>query len=149
MGTRMICLYRDINSRTAYVQSLPPCCLDAHSPCPLQAIQKNQGLLDGVPTFKFQVLVLQIRPCLLHAPRLRQQIRLSLAVLACVAAGKRPGSRNLGSLSSGVSAGLKSLEKLDNRFGSKIFVVVVVDLNHGGIDTGAEALDLDKGEQAV
>ena len=47
------------------------------------------------------------------------------------------------------SAVLEGLEQLHGSFWGQIFVVLVVDLDHGGVDAGAEALDFDEGEEAV
>lgn len=38
---------------------------------------------------------------------------------------------------------------MDGGLGGEILVVVVIDLDHGGVDAGAEALDLEEGEEAV
>lgn len=90
---------------------------------------------------------LQVCPRLLDAPRLIQQVRLPVAVLARLPAAE--GSRG-GDLGIGVGGGLlESREELLDGLGGEVLVVVVVDLDHGGVDAGAEALDLDEGEEAV
>lgn len=58
------------------------------------------------------------------------------------------GGRNL-AVTTGGSGGAQGADKLDGGLGGKVLVVVVVDLNHGGVDAGAEALDLNKCEKAV
>ena len=77
---------------------------------------------------------------------------MALAVLASLssAQGSRSGDLDVLCCSTGgLGAGLKSLEKLDGGFGGQVLVVVVVDLDHGGVDAGTEALDLDEGEETV
>lgn len=91
--------------------------------------------------------MLQIRPRLLGAPRLAEQVRLALAVLTRIPARQGPG---LGEGLRGVlSVSLETLEKVDDGLGCEVLVVVVVDLNHGGVDAGTQALDLDEGEESV
>ena len=46
-------------------------------------------------------------------------------------------------------AGLQVVEDLMSVGDGEVFVVVVVDLDHGGVDAGAEALDLADGEELV
>ena len=95
---------------------------------------------------------LQIRPRLLDAPRVLGEVRLALAVLASLASTQRSGSGDLDVLrggAGGLGAGLEGLEELDRCLGGEVLVVVVVDLDHGGVDAGAEALDFDEGEEAV
>lgn len=97
-----------------------------------------------------QFAVLQIRPRLLHAPRLGRQIRLPLAVFTRVAAAEGPGGGDLDTRGGGLGGGgLEGLEEFDSGLGGQILVVVVVDLDHGGVDAGAEAFDLDEGEETV
>lgn len=93
----------------------------------------------------FSLLNLQIGPRRLGAPGLGCQVRLARAVLAGLAAAEGP---SLGGLAGG-GAVLEVLEQLGDRLGRQVLVVVVVDLDHGGVDAGAQALDLDKGEEAV
>jgi hypothetical protein len=44
---------------------------------------------------------------------------------------------------------LQCIQEGDGRFVGQVFVVVVVDLNHGGVRARAEALDFGHGEKAV
>lgn len=44
---------------------------------------------------------------------------------------------------------LQGFEEPDSGFRGQVFVVVVVDLDHGGVDAGAEALDFGEGEEFV
>lgn len=67
------------------------------------------------------------------------------AVLTGVASAQRAGGGNLaggGGVLEGSQDGLDGL-------GGQVFVVVVVDLDHGGVDAGAEALDFDVCEETV
>jgi hypothetical protein len=95
--------------------------------------------------------LLQIRSRLLNAPGLPCKIRLASAVLARIAAAQRAGARDLlgGGAACGRSTLLEGREELDGGLGGEVLVVVVVDLDHGGVDAGAEALDLDEGEEAI
>lgn len=96
--------------------------------------------------------LLQIRPCLLDTPWLLRQVRLPLAVLASLPSTQRAGSRHLDVLRSSagcLGAGLEGSEELDSRFGGQVLVVVVVDLDHGSVDAGTEAFDLDESEETV
>lgn len=65
-----------------------------------------------------------------------------------MAAGEGTSGRNL-AITTGGSGGAQGADKLDGGLRGKILVVVVVDLNHGSVNAGAEALDLDKCEEAV
>lgn len=79
------------------------------------------------------------------------QVGETSAVLAGIAAAQWAGSRDLGGgTGAGGGSGLLqgSEESLDG-LGGQVLVVVVVDLDHGGIDAGAQALDLNVGEEAV
>lgn len=95
---------------------------------------------------------LQVRPRLLDTPRLIHQIRLPRAVLAGIPPRQGTG---LGQLllvdlaRRGVDAGLERLEQLHRGLGGQVLVVLVVDLDHGRVDAGAQALDFDEGEKAV
>lgn len=104
----------------------------------------------SIATQKYPLNNLQVRSRLLNSPRLIQQVRLSSTVLACVSASEGAGLGNVdgGGIGSG-GAVLESLEKLNGGFGGQILVVVVVDLDHGGVDAGAEAFDLEEGEETV
>lgn len=90
-------------------------------------------------------IVLQIGSRRLGAPGFGRQVGEAGRVLAGVAAGERA---SLGDLAGG-GAGLEVLEQLDDRLGGQVLVVVVVDLDHGGVDAGTETLDLDEGEETV
>lgn len=101
---------------------------------------------------------LQVRPRLLDTPRLIVQIRLAGAVLAGLPAAQgarrrhflrvRGGRRRASG--GGAGAGLlQGRQQLLGRLGRQVLVVVVVDLDHGRVDAGAQALHLDEGEQAV
>lgn len=96
--------------------------------------------------------LLQIRPELLNTPRLLGKVCLSLAVLARLSSAQGSGAGDLDVLRSGagrLGAGLESREELDGGLGGQVLVVVIVDLDHGRVDAGAEALDLDESEEAV
>lgn len=69
------------------------------------------------------------------------------AVLAGVTAREGSGGRRLNG--GRVGALLEALEELADGVGGQILVVFVVDLDHGGVDAGAEAFDLDEGEETV
>ena len=79
------------------------------------------------------------------------QVRESGAVLAGVSAAQGAGGGHLDRLAGFKSTRgfLESGEKSLDGFGGEIFVVVVVDLDHGGIDTGTQAFDLDESEQTI
>lgn len=79
------------------------------------------------------------------------QIRQASAVLARLSAAERAGRWHLDGLSGFGSKSrlLQSLQERDDRLGSQVLVVVVVDLHHGGIDASTKALDLDESEQIV
>lgn len=72
---------------------------------------------------------------------------MASAVLAGVAA--REGSRGRWLDGGGVGALFEALEELADSLGSQVLVVFVVDLDHGGVDAGTEAFDLDEGEETV
>ena len=74
---------------------------------------------------------------------------MSSAVLACLSAGERAGSGHLDIAGGRGSALLERLEELNGGLGGKVFVVVVVDLDHGGVDASSETLHLDEGEESV
>ena len=87
----------------------------------------------------------------LRVPHRVLQVCQSSAVLTGVSSTHWARRRNLDGLS-GVSGSRGLLEcgeeSLDG-LGSKVLVVVVVDLDHRGVDTGAQALDLDQGEESI
>lgn len=89
---------------------------------------------------------LQIRPRDLSTVGLAQQRRLAGAVLARLAAGH--GAR-LGDLADVAGALPQRGQQALGGLGRQVLVVVVVDLHHGRVDAGAEALDLDEGEEPV
>lgn len=91
---------------------------------------------------------LQIRSRFLDAPRLVHQVRLSGTVLACLSAAQRPRRGDL-DVGAGAGARLQGLDELSGSLGCEVFVVVVVDLDHGGVDAGSEAFNLDEGEEPV
>lgn len=68
------------------------------------------------------------------------------AVLAGAASAQRAGFGSLGTGSGGLLE--CGEEGLDGLWG-QILVIVVVDLDHGGVDAGSQAFDLDVGEEAV
>lgn len=68
------------------------------------------------------------------------------AVLAGAAPAQRAGG---GCLGTGGGRLLKRGEQGLDGLGGQVLVVVVVDLDHGGVDTGTQALDLDVGEETV
>lgn len=79
------------------------------------------------------------------------QVGETSAVLAGIASAQRARGRNLGGgTGAGSGRGLLqgSEEGLDG-LGGQVLVVVVVDLDHRGVDAGAKALDLNVGEEAV
>jgi len=58
-------------------------------------------------------------------------------------------TRRLPAHASDLVGGLQRFEELDGGFRGQVFVVVVVDLDHGGVDAGAEAFDFGEGEETV
>lgn len=68
------------------------------------------------------------------------------AVLAGVAAGHWA---RLGELGAGGGGFLERGEEGLDRLRGQVLVVVVVDLDHGGVDASTQALDLDVGEEAI
>lgn len=75
------------------------------------------------------------------------QVGQTSAVLASVTATQRSGGWDLGAGSGGglLECGQKGL----NGLGGQVLVVVIVDLDHGGVDTGTQALNLDVGKEPV
>lgn len=62
----------------------------------------------------------------------------------------RAGGGNLDGLAGGGSGGLFQGGKEGlGRLGGKVLEVVIVDLNHGGVDTGAQTLNLGESEETV
>lgn len=106
----------------------------------------HTSLLFSIPLGSKQERNLQIIPCFLNTPWLARQIRQPGAVFACISPTERA---RLGSLAHVRQTLLERREQGLDGLGSQILVVLVVDLNHGRIDAGAEALDLDKCEEAV
>lgn len=82
--------------------------------------------------------------------RLRQ-IRNAGTVLAALSLCQRARRGHLDGLAAGAGRGgfFQGGQKRLGRLGGEVLEVVVVDLEHGGVDAGAEALDLDEGEEAV
>lgn len=96
------------------------------------------------------VIILQVRPCGLGSPGLRVKACLTSTVLTCVSAAQRTRLGDADSRGVGSSGpGPKRLEEVLHGGGGEILVVVVVDLNHGGVHAGTEALDLENGEETV
>lgn len=48
-----------------------------------------------------------------------------------------------------LGGGLQGFQEGDDGFGGEVLVEVVVDLDHGCVDAGAETFDFDEGEEAV
>lgn len=68
------------------------------------------------------------------------------AVLAGAASGQWA---RLGGLGAGGGGFLERGEESLDRLRGQVLVVVVVDLDHGGVDASTQAFDLDVGEEAV
>lgn len=77
------------------------------------------------------------------------QIRETTTVFAALSLAQRAGSRDLDRLVRRDSRVLKRGEEGLGGFGGEVLVVVVVDLDHGGVDTGTKTFDFDEGKQAV
>lgn len=92
---------------------------------------------------------LQILPRRLGTPGLARQTRQPGAVLARLAAAQRPRLGDFCGLANVGGALLQGRQQRLDRLGRQVLVVVVVDLDHGRVGAGAEALDLDEGEEAV
>ena len=93
---------------------------------------------------------LQVRSRGLDAPGLVLEVGLTGTILAGLAAAERAGAGNLDGLGVGAGGGLlEGGEQLLGGLGGQVLVVVVVDLDHGGVDAGAQALHLDEGEEPV
>lgn len=92
---------------------------------------------------------LQVRAGSLDAPGLSVQVGLSLAVLASLSAAQGSGGRDLGGGGRRGAGLLEGSDEGPGGLGGQVFVEVVVDLDHGRVDAGAQALDLDEGEEAV
>lgn len=114
---------------------------------PRQLCRVRIGAPEALPSSNSPrlFLILQIGPRRLDTPGLGRQVRRAGAVLAGLAAAKGAGRGGL----TGGSTLLEVLEQLGDGRGRQVLVVVVVDLDHGGVDAGTQALDLDKGEEAV
>jgi hypothetical protein len=96
------------------------------------------------------VIILQILPCGLGSPGLRGKACQASTVLAVFSTAEGTGLGNIDSgriRSSGL--GSEGLEKILDGGGGKVLVVVVVNLDHGGVDAGTEAFDLEDGEETV
>lgn len=96
------------------------------------------------------VVILQILPCGLGSPGLRGKVCQASTVLAVFSAAKgtRLGNIDGGRISSS-GLGSEGLEKVLDGSRGKVLVVVVVNLDHRGVDTGTEAFDLEDGEETV
>lgn len=77
------------------------------------------------------------------------QIRVTSTVFAAFSLAQRAGGRDLDRFIRRGSGVLERGEEGLGGFGGEVLVVVVVDLHHGGVDTGTETFDFDEGEQAV
>lgn len=77
------------------------------------------------------------------------QIRDTSTVFAALSLAHRTGGGDLHRLARGRGRFLECCEEGLHRLGGEVLVVVVVDLDHGGIDTGTQTLNFDKGEEAV
>lgn len=86
-----------------------------------------------------------------RVPHGLDQVGQSRAVLACISAAQRTRSRHLHRLASlgGRGGLLEGGEQRLHRFGGKVLVVVVVDLDHGSVDAGTQAFDFDEGEETI
>lgn len=71
------------------------------------------------------------------------------AALASITSAQGTGGRNLGGVASGAGGVLQGSEEGLDGLGGQVFVVVVINLDHGGVDTGTKALNLNVGEEAV
>lgn len=123
----------------------------SHRPLPVHppqvhTYQRIKGNKRLSTFFRLYKKYLQIRPRRLNAPRLARQTRDPLAVLARLPPAHGARLRRLARIRGG---GPQRIEKRLGRLGSQVFVVVVVDLDHGGVDAGTQALDLDECEEAV
>lgn len=87
----------------------------------------------------------------LGVPHNLLQVGKTGTVLTGVASAQWAGSRNLGGGAGAGGSGtvLEGSEESLDGLGGQILVVVVVDLDHGGVNAGTQALDLDVGEEAV
>jgi len=83
----------------------------------------------------------------LGVPHHLLQVGQAGAVLAGVAPAQRARGGDLRDSSGG--GVLKSCQEGLDGLGSQVFVVVIVDLDHGGVDASAQALDFDVCEEAV
>lgn len=77
------------------------------------------------------------------------QIRDTSTVFAALSLAHRTGGGDLRRLVCGRGGFLECGEEGLHRLGREVLVVVVVDLDHGGVDTSTQTLDLNKGEEAV
>lgn len=77
------------------------------------------------------------------------QVGQASTVLAGITSAQRTGSGNLGRGTGGSRGILERGEKALHGLGGQVLVVVIVDLDHGGVDASAEALDLNVGEKTV
>lgn len=74
---------------------------------------------------------------------------MASTVFAALSLAQRAGGRDLDRFVRRGSGVLERGEEGLGGFGGEVLVVVVVDLDHGGVDTGTETFDFDEGEQAV
>jgi len=77
------------------------------------------------------------------------QIRKASTVFAALSLAQGAGGRDLDRLVRRGSGLLEGGEESLGGFGGEVLIVVIVDLNHGGVDTGTQTFDFDEGEQAV
>ena len=87
----------------------------------------------------------------LGVPHNLLQVGKTGTVFTGIASAQRAGSRDLGGGAGASSSGtvLEGSEEGLDGLGGQVLVVVVVDLDHGGVNAGTQALDLDIGEEAV
>ena len=77
------------------------------------------------------------------------QIRDTSTAFATLSLTHRAGSGDLDRSVSDRGGFLERGEDGLHRLGRKVLVVVVVDLDHGRVDTGTQTLDFNEGEEAV
>ena len=77
------------------------------------------------------------------------QIRDTSTAFATLSLTHRAGSGDLDWSVSDCGGFLERGEEGLDRLGRKVLVIVVVDLDHGRVDTGTQTLDFNEGEEAV
>jgi hypothetical protein len=114
----------------------------------VQYIHSNDGYLLA-PRLLSPPTHLQVLPRRLNTPRLARQARQPVTVLARVPSAQGSRLWHVGGLADVRGALLQGREQRLDRLGRQILVVVVVDLDHGRVGACTQALNLDKGEEAV